>query len=103
MIQDLSLEDLSLKDYQIFDVRSPSEWENGILKGVECVALLDDFGSFNENFLKEFQKNFDASKKPAFICRSGHRSKIAAQIVAEHLGIIGVNLAGGMLGLGADL
>ena len=98
MIQDLSLEDLNLKDYQIFDVRSPSEWENGILKGVECVALLDDFGSFNENFLKEFQKNFDASKKPAFICRSGHRSKIA-----EHLGIIGVNLAGGMLALGADL
>ncbi len=102
MIEDKSLDSLDLNLYQIFDVRSPKEWENGILDEVYCVALLDDFGEFNKNFLKEFKEKFNTSKKPAFICRSGHRSKLAAEMIAQNLGIVGVNLKGGMLALGAE-
>jgi len=86
-----------LNAYQIFDVRSPLEWEEGVLAQAQCVALYDNQGLLNANFLAEFQGKRDESKKLAFICRSGHRSRVAAEFVAEKLGIEGVNLDGGML------
>lgn len=38
-------------------------------------------------------------KKLAFICRSGHRSMVAAEFIAERLGLESINLDGGMLAL----
>lgn len=88
-----------LNAYQIFDVRSPLEWEEGILPNVQCVALYDNQGLLNDNFLDEFQSKRDESKKLAFICRSGHRSRVAAEFIGEKLGIQSVNLDGGMLAI----
>ncbi|MDO4673855.1 rhodanese-like domain-containing protein [Campylobacter sp.] len=90
----------SLNEYQIFDVRTPAEWAEGVLQNARCVALYDDLGSFNTNFVQEIQSALDGSDKIlAFICRSGGRSEIAARIVLDELGIRGVNLDGGMLAL----
>lgn len=88
-----------LNAYQIFDVRTPLEWEEGILPNAQCVALYDNQGFLNAKFLDEFQSKRDENKKLAFICRSGHRSMVAAEFIAEKLGLESINLDGGMLAL----
>ncbi|TKX32143.1 rhodanese-like domain-containing protein [Campylobacter estrildidarum] len=86
-----------LSEYQIFDVRTPLEWEEGVLANVECIWLYDNKGFLNENFLDEFQTKRNKDKKIAFICRSGYRSMMAAQLVQERLNLDSANLDGGML------
>lgn len=80
-------------------MRTPLEWEEGILPNTQCVALYDNQGLLNAKFLDEFQSKRDESKKLAFICRSGHRSMVAAEFIAEKLGLESINLDGGMLAL----
>jgi len=96
MIKNITITEADLNEYQIFDVRSPREWENGVLPNAQCLALYDNHGFLNENFIKEFKEKLKKDKKVAFVCHSGHRSKIAAEMVAQELGIYGVNLEGGM-------
>ncbi|EAK3205358.1 rhodanese-like domain-containing protein [Campylobacter coli] len=88
-----------LSEYQIFDVRTPAEWEEGVLPHAECVALYDNHGLLNANFLEEFQARRNENKKLAFICRGGHRSMMAANFIKNELGLESVNLDGGMLAL----
>ena len=90
-------EDLS--KYQIFDVRTPLEWEEGVLPNAECIALYDNQGLLNANFLEDFKIKRKIDKKPAFICRSGHRSMMAANFIKDELDLEGVNLDGGMLAI----
>ncbi|MCX2682565.1 rhodanese-like domain-containing protein [Campylobacter sp. MIT 21-1685] len=90
----------NLNEYQIFDVRSPKEWqEEGLLKQAKCLFLYDNEGLLNQNFINDFNNLFEKEKKLAFICRSGYRSKLAADLIADKLGIMGVNLDGGMQAL----
>ncbi|MBS4275099.1 putative rhodanese-related sulfurtransferase [Campylobacter vulpis] len=95
----------NLSSYQIFDVRTPSEWqEDGIINNVKCVALFDNKGLLNANFIEEFKAKYQENDKTlAFICRSGHRSEIAARIVLDELELKGVNLAGGILAYKKEL
>ncbi|MCR2100990.1 rhodanese-like domain-containing protein [Campylobacter upsaliensis] len=95
----------NLSSYQIFDVRTPSEWrEDGIISDVKCVALFDDMGLLNGNFIEEFKTKYQKNDKIlAFICRSGHRSEIAASMVLDELEIRGVNLEGGVLAYEKEL
>ncbi|CAG9468151.1 rhodanese-like domain-containing protein [Campylobacter upsaliensis] len=94
----------SLSSYQIFDVRTPSEWRDGIISDVKCVALFDDMGLLNGNFIEEFKAKYQEDGKTlAFICRSGHRSEIAASMVLDELEIRGVNLEGGVLAYEKEL
>lgn len=86
-----------LSEYQIFDVRTPLEWQEGILPNAQCLALYDNKGLLNAQFLDEFQSKKDESKKLAFVCRSGHRSMLAAELVVEKLGLKVSNLDGAML------
>lgn len=85
-----------LSEYQVFDVRSPAEREEGVLPQAECVALYDNHGLLNANFLEEFQAKRNENKKLAFVCRGGHRSMIAANWIQNELGLESVNLDGGM-------
>ncbi|ARE81136.1 rhodanese-like domain-containing protein [Campylobacter helveticus] len=88
----------NLNSYQIFDVRTPNEWQEGIISNVKCVALLDNAGLLNANFIEEFKAKYQQDGKAlAFICRSGHRSEMAARMVLDELEIKGVNLDGGIL------
>lgn len=94
----------SLSSYQIFDVRTPSEWQDGIISDVKCVALFDDMGLLNGNFIEEFKAKYQEDGKTlAFICCSGHRSEIAASMVLDELEIRGVNLEGGVLAYEKEL
>ncbi|TEY02670.1 rhodanese-like domain-containing protein [Campylobacter sp. US33a] len=90
-----------LSEYQIFDVRTPAEWEeDGILDGAICVAMHDNRGILNTDFIKDLKPLLPKDdKKIAFICHSGHRSRFACELLLQELGIASVNLDGGMQAL----
>ncbi|QOR01868.1 MULTISPECIES: rhodanese-like domain-containing protein [unclassified Campylobacter] len=89
-----------LKEYCIIDVRTPSEWRSGVIEEAELIALCDDNGFMNENFIQEFQSRIDyQNKNIAFVCATGSRSRHTAIMIEDALGIECVNLDGGMVSL----
>ncbi|TXE81596.1 rhodanese-like domain-containing protein [Campylobacter peloridis] len=84
-----------LENYQVIDVRKPSEWEQtGMIKEAIGISLYNENGSLNENFVEEVKKI--SSEKPiAIVCRSGARSSQAATLLDQN-GIDVTNLSGGM-------
>ncbi len=80
------------KQLILVDVRTESEWENGIPKGAHTVTLGDPrMVDTIYGFMKE-----DASAPVAVICRSGMRSGRAAKLLAG-AGFTDVsNVRGGM-------
>ena len=78
------------ENYQIVDVRTPSEFNKGFIKGAKNINMRD--GNFEEKII-----SLD-KQKPVFIyCRSGHRSGITAKKMVE-LGFKEVyDLQGGIL------
>ena len=81
------------KQLILVDVRTESEWENGIPKGAHTVTLGDPrMVDTIYGFMKE-----DASAPVAVICRSGMRSGRAAKLLAG-AGFTDVsNVRGGMM------
>ncbi|HEY9842928.1 MAG TPA: rhodanese-like domain-containing protein [Candidatus Obscuribacterales bacterium] len=69
------------------DIRRPDEWEEGVIPGVERIAL---------DQLPEALASLDPAKTHVLICRSGARSNRACQLMADagfsHL----INFNGGM-------
>ena len=82
---------------QIIDIRSPIEWEYGVLKGSILVNLTDNNGNYNENFVAEVKNKIDPNKKIALICRSGNRIQRGSEILIQHGYKDVINLSGGML------
>jgi len=81
----------------LLDVRTPQEWDGGIIDG----AQLMDF--FDPEFPK-LVETLDKSKNYYVYCRSGNRSGKACQLMAS-LGFKGelYNLEGGIMGWTQDL
>ncbi len=63
---------------QILDVRTPEEWEGGIIKG----ALKINF--FDADFLKKTTAILDKDKIVYVYCRSGNRSRKACKILVKN-------------------
>lgn len=100
MIASVNISEDILKDYQIFDVRTKSEWrETGIIKGAILLPFNLANGSPNPEFISEFKKFVDKSKDIAFVCASGFRSAAAARLVRAKLRLDSTNLKGGMYAL----
>ena len=77
--------------HYLIDVRTPEEWEHIGKPDGEALGMTTHFVSYqfqqgdgrilNPNFEKEMDAlNLDQSKKIFFICRSGQRSDVAAEI-----------------------
>lgn len=73
----------------VLDVRTVAEYKEGHLEG----AVLIDQGQ--SNFVKEAKAALPANKRVAIYCRSGRRSALAAQKLAD-AGFQCVNLKGGI-------
>lgn len=73
----------------VLDVRTAAEYEEGHLEG----AVLIDQGQ--SNFVKKAKAALPAGKRIAIYCRSGRRSALAAQKLAD-AGYQCVNLKGGI-------
>ena len=72
----------------IVDVREPSEWREGHIPGAVHIPLGSLSGRLHE---------LDPSQEIVTVCRSGHRSMTAAQVM-QRAGFSRVsNMAGGMI------
>lgn len=76
---------------RIVDVRSEEEWKEGHLKGAELIT------STERGFVERVMDSLDPGQPVLVYCRSGKRSKVAAQSLRE-AGFIRVDeLKGGIL------
>lgn len=73
-------------NYQVVDVRAPSEYENGHLPGAINVPL---------NKLESTYASIDASRPTAVVCRTGYRSSTAISVLESHGITNTVNVVGG--------
>lgn len=98
-IDQQQFEDLSKdKDAVIIDVRTPMEWEDGV------IPTTHHFVNFHESdtFL-QFLKKLPQDKKYLMVCRSGNRSGIACQMMDQMGFEHTYNLFGGVLGYSGNL
>ncbi len=75
---------------QIVDVRTPKEWQSGVLP--EAIKI--DVNA--PGFLESAEKNIDPSKPVYLYCRSGRRSMIACELLRDK-GYNVYNIKGGYL------
>ena len=75
----------------LLDVRTEKEYEEGHLKGSVCIDVTQT------NFLAKAEKQLPKDKTIALYCRSGRRSKKAAELLAN-AGYRVVELSTGFLG-----
>lgn len=74
----------------VVDVRTPAEYKSGYIKGAQNIDMK------SADFQTEAAK-LDKKKKIAVYCRSGKRSKIAANALAD-MGYMVIELNSGILG-----
>lgn len=81
---------ISKSDVQILDTRTTTEYEEGHIAG----ALLLNVNS--PSFKEDALKTLDPEKTVAVYCRSGRRSRLAADVLSKE-GYKVVNLDGGII------
>lgn len=78
-------------DAVIIDVREPFEWAMGTLPAAELIGLGSLFGKLND---------LDRDRAILFVCRTGSRSGVAAELFVRHGFNEVANLTGGLVALG---
>ncbi|WP_299106518.1 rhodanese-like domain-containing protein [uncultured Tenacibaculum sp.] len=79
---------LSTNKAQLLDVRTPKEWEQGIIEGAIKINLFEE--NFEEEVLEKLTK-----EKPVYVyCRTGGRSSKASELLLKN-GFEVYNVAGG--------
>lgn len=92
-VKDITVEDLKLilkgnTKIQLLDVRTPTETVNGIIFDAKQINLISN--TFEEKAIEVLDKT-----QPVYVyCRSGRRSKIAANVLVEN-GYNVYNIKGG--------
>ena len=94
-IVDITVQDLQMvlnndKNVQLIDVRTPSEWAEGIIDNAIKINVTAD------GFEKLALEKLDKSKPVYIYCRSGGRSKIAADVLLKN-GFQPYNVLGGYM------
>lgn len=79
-------------DVVILDVRTPAEYEKGHIQGAILINVM------SSNFREEALKRLDKRKTIAVYCRSGRRSRKAADILTKEGYKNVFNLEGGYTG-----
>lgn len=78
-------------DAVILDVRTPQEWQEGIIPSAQKIDILD-----TANFMSELDK-LDKDKSYFVYCRSGNRSGQTCQLMEQKGFKAAYNLMGGMM------
>lgn len=81
------LNDLSLDDYNLVDVRQPGEYRGGHIPGAKLIPVAE---------LAERSSELDPTKPTFVYCAIGGRSRVAAQMLAGKGFTEVVNMAGGI-------
>ncbi len=98
---ELATKDFLKKDIKVIDIRTPSEWkETGIVKDSYTIMFFDEKGAYDvEKFLKELNKIIKKDEQFALICRTGSRTQIISDFLANKIGYRVINLQGGLMKL----
>ncbi|RLA80568.1 MAG: rhodanese-like domain-containing protein [Epsilonproteobacteria bacterium] len=98
---ELATKDFLKKDIKVIDIRTPSEWkETGIIKDSYTIMFFDEKGAYDvEKFLKELNKIIKKDEQFALICRTGSRTQIISDFLANKIGYRVINLQGGLMKL----
>ncbi len=85
----------------IIDIRLPEEWQaTGTIPNAIKITFFDRSGNINKNFLIKLKEhNITRNSKFAIICRTGHRSRIATEILQNNGYKNIIDLKGGMFSL----
>ena len=96
---------LHKENIPIVDIRTPSEWKStGTIPFAKKIMFFTPRGQINQAFLYELKQNgINKNSKFAVICRTGHRSKVAAKILEDNGYKNVINLKNGMFNLFKDL
>ena len=99
-IDNAKLQELLDKGVTLIDIRREDEWkQTGIIKGAKPITFFDNTGRINPNFVPEFTAAVKPDQPVALICRTGNRTKVASQAIAQQLGYKKVmNVTHGMMG-----
>ncbi len=72
---------------KIYDIRREEEWKKtGVVAGSRKLTLFDAKGGQNMDFIPTFSREIKKDEPVILICRTGNRTKIAAQYFAQKLG-----------------
>ena len=97
-IDNTQLKKLIKQDVSIVDIRTSNEWnETGIISNSLLITFFDEKGNYNlKEWRQKLQENSSYNKDIIIICRSGRRTKIAAEIISKNLGLKVYNVTKGI-------
>ena len=97
-VDNTQLKKLLKKDISIIDIRTSNEWnETGVIPNSLLITFFDKRGNYNlKQWNEKLLGNFSYKKDIILICRSGRRTKIAADIISKNLGINVYNVTYGI-------
>ena len=69
----------------IVDIRTPGEWkQTGVVAGSQLVQFVDEKGRYDaDQFMSKVNAVADPSKPVVLSCRSGNRTRTAAQLISS--------------------
>lgn len=74
-------------DVLVVDIRREEEWKHtGIIPGSKTITFFDNQGRIDPNFLPNFTAIAKKDQPVILICRTGARTKVASQAIAQQLG-----------------
>lgn len=76
----------------IIDIRRPDEWQKtGVISGSHLVTFFDHRGNVNPTFGSKLQELVsNTSQEVVFICRTGQRSQVLSQYLADQAGFTNI-------------
>ena len=86
-IDNQQLQALQAKGIPVYDIRREEEWkQTGILKGSHKLTFVDGNGKLMPDFVGKFTHEVGKDDPVILICRTGHRTGVLSQALAEQLG-----------------
>lgn len=86
-ISNSQLQTLLDNDVTLIDIRRPEEWTaTGVVPGSEKLTFFSRSGAINPQLVPALQKIASPDQPVALICRTGNRTRVAAQIIKSQLG-----------------
>ena len=86
-IDNAELKKLLSEGVKIYDIRRDDEWkQTGVVAGSQRLTLFDARGGQNKDFMPAFTQQVNKDEPVILICRTGNRTKAAAQYFGKQLG-----------------
>lgn len=83
----------------VIDIRRPDEWKStGVIEGSHLITFFDQQGQTNPGFFEEMSKLAGSDDEVILLCRSGQRSAVLSEYLADKAGYIKVaNVQNGII------